>query len=70
MVKFALYDIFLFRGGMQYRLKPLWRLVQDPRRFGLLPKAGLHSSAAALAGVFRQGLVLQVQTMEWPMSPD
>lgn len=70
MVEFALYDIFLFRGGMQYRLKPLWRLVQGPRRFGRLPKAELRSSAAALVEVFRQELVLQVQTMEWPMSPD
>ena len=57
MIKFALYNIFLFRGGMQYRLKPLWRLIQSLRVFDRLSRAGPHWSAAALEGVFRLGLV-------------
>ena len=57
MIKFALYVIFLFRGGMQYRLKPLWRLIQSLQAFDRLSKAGPHWSAAALERVFRLGSV-------------
>ena len=63
MIKFALYDIFLFRGGMQYRLKPLWRLIQSLRVFDHLSEAGPRWSAAALKGGFR----LEVVSREWTM---
>ena len=63
MVKFALYVIFLFRGRMQYRLKPLWRLIQSLRVFDHLSEAGPRWSAAALKGGFR----LEVVSREWTM---
>ena len=59
MVKFTLRDIFPFRGGMQYRLKPLWRLIQGLREFDRLSRVVPHWSVAALAGVFRLGSILK-----------
>ena len=53
MIKFALYDIFLFRGGMQYRLKPLWRLILSLRESDGLSKAKPRWLVAALEGGFR-----------------
>ena len=70
MIKFTLYDMFLFRGGMQYQLKPLWRLIQSRQVFDRLSKAVPHWSAAALEGDFRLGSVSKEWTMKRPAPLD